>query len=752
MKTYKKRYHLVLLVIIMLFALQTPVMALATHSTAQTETSAVTEAEEEDGAISAYDNQKTFGISDELDGLSGNAKYVGSKYRQNYHLDLEKTGITEMLESGINMLANVVFGIYQFLATVTCSIVYFCLDFSFADLIAGFITKLQSSLINGVFKQLWYLAVVAMGFSLVGNMLKREFAEIFKNLAMVVGVTILSLLLVSHTETILTASTNITKSASTAIFTGLDTATGMSEDGSYAAVAAGSLWSDMIHEPWLTLEFGSLDPDGEVVDEILSLQKGSADRKEIVKDLNKETGCFDKSRGVDRLSMLLCYSIPFLMKMVVFIAIALLQVVGQVVAVFIMLLAFIVLVLAIIPRYGTSIISTWLEKFLDVHLSMLILSFLMALLIWINKLAYSLAGTIGWFIALVLQAVICVVLFMNYKTILFMLMHPRDGMSDINRMMRRMNGPGGGRNHSGRGSYEWEEDYPRRRRRSGRYEDDDDDGYDGDEDRYTHGGRTDPYEDSGYDGYADYGHGRGTSDRRPYSRSENERMRQGRRNYDGGNDAQPAETLQEPMVQGADTMSERADYEAIRNAPTSQELYDMFVNPQDVSADAGGTSDTNRVDGGTEEPLVKEEEHIVLHENENPEDKPAEDIPLVEWEGGHLEPPSEKEDTDNPDGDSQRLEEFDPAGEIKAGEQTRRADEQMEQLENLQPEHTGSNERPSDTAAPEEVIVDSTIPVSDVSETVEATETEETNPDISENNEVPDIPDEDYTESGDTGV
>lgn len=750
MKAYRKQWLQAFLVMIMLCMLLTPSVVLATDTTAQTETSVSTEAEEDDGAISAYDNQKTFGISDELDGLSGNAKYVGSKYRQNYHLDLEKTGITEMLESGINMLANVVFGIYQFLATVTCSIVYFCLDFSFAELIAGFITKLQSSLIGGVFKQLWYLSVVAMGFSLVGNMLKREFAEIFKNFAMVVGITILSLLLVSHTETILTASTNITKSASTAIFTGLDTATGMSEGGSYAAVAAGALWSDMIHEPWLTLEFGSLDPDSEVVDEILSLQKGSKDRKEIVKDLNKETGCFDKSRGVDRLSMLLCYSIPFLMKMVVFIAISLLQVVGQVLAVFIMLLAFIVLLLAIIPRYGPGIISTWLEKFLDVHLSMLILSFLMALLIWINKLAYSLAGTIGWFIALVLQAVICVVLFMNYKTILFMLMHPRDGMSDINRMMRRMNGPGGGRRHSG--GWEDEEDYPRRRRRGGRYEDDDyEDGYDDEEyeERDADDSGAEPYDDR-----SDRGYNRGNpSYRRPRpGESRNDRTGQRRGNGAEGYDTQPSETLQEPVVNGADMLADTPDYAAIRNAPTRQELYDMFVNPQNTKKDADNTSTTGSVDGETEELPENDEEHIMFNDNVNPIEKPKEDTEMVEWEGDSDDPPTENEPSISADVQSEQLEYLEPAEETEVNDRIRENNVQKEQPESLQAEPARSREKPLEMESENILQIEDTSNLEET-ETVDREEPADAKePEADELDDAVDIPVVDDVENDDVGA
>jgi len=257
-----------------------------------------------------------------------------------------------------------------------------------------------------------------------------------------------------------------------------------------------------------------------------------------------------------------------------------------------MLLAFIVLVLAMIPRYGTSIMGKWLEKFLDVHLSMLVLSFLMALLIWINKMAYTLAGTIGWFIAMVLQAVICVVLFMNYKTILFMLMHPRDGMSDINRMLHRMNRQGS-RGYQGN-TYDAEDDnYSGRRHRRREYEDYDDyepdDGYRGvpyysqrndgmGVDPY---GETDRYSHPRYPAY--YNRESGTVGYREPDMGDRSDSRQtGQVDASNGNinSRGSQETLQEPVIESADTMQDRPDYAAIRNAPSGQELYNMFENTE----------------------------------------------------------------------------------------------------------------------------------------------------------------------------
>ena len=549
--------------------------AIEAQTEAQTEIQTEAQAEEDERSSGNYNSKKTFGIDKELDGLAGDAKYLGSAYRQNYHLDLEKTGISDLADAAANGLANGLFSALQMFSMLVCSMVYFCLEFSLADTIAKFITELQRGLIGGVYKELWLFAIAIMGASIIGKLFKKELAEVFKDFIMVIFVTILSIMLMTHSDTVLTASTNITKSASNAIFTGLDNATGVTNGDSYARVAAGSLWADMIHVPWLSLEFGSVDVSEEVVETILSLEPGSADRKDVVKDMTKETGCFGKSRAWGRLGMLLCYSIPALLKGVTFIAIGLLQFLGQFLALFILLLAFVVLILAIVPHYGPSILQLWLGKFTDIHLSMIILSFLMAFLIWINKVVYGLSGDLGWLICLVIQAVACILLFLNYRTILFMLLNPRNGMSEMNRMIRRLNRQGG--YPGGGGGFR-----PFRPRSRGRgrstHDEYEEDFYDEDYEEY------DAYEQD-YDQGEYHGSGAGSDREDYYDRQAREYSQ-----FMGQNDAQPRYANGEADYQNADLSrndiddipntpdmpESQPDYAAIRNAPTQQELYHLF--------------------------------------------------------------------------------------------------------------------------------------------------------------------------------
>lgn len=580
---------------VLLLALWCSFQPATVHATeAQPPTEAQTEAvtgpetepqtEEEARQGGGYNSKQTFGIDTELDGLSGSAKYLGSQYRDHYSLDLEKTGITEILDAGLNAVANLLFYGIKLFGMLVCFVVNLCLNFSFADTFSGMITDIQSNLIAGVYGQLWLFAVMILSGFILIKLVKRDLAGILQDFAMVIFVSALSILMLYNSETVLTATTDLTKSISGSVFNSLD---GMLLDEpngkGYAENAAGALWVDLVHVPWLTLEFGDAQADGEMVEKILSLEPGSSDRKDIVEDMNDETGCFDKGRGIDRLGMLLCYLVPFILKIVVFTVVALLQMVGQFLAVFIILLATFVLVLALVPTYGTGVLHKWVEKFIDVHLSMIILSFLLALMLWLNKVLFSYAGTFGWFITLLIQSVLCLVLFMNFRTILHLLLHPRDGMQDLQRMMRMM----------------------ARQNRGGGYDRHGDHDYDKDKDSHSHGqnygGSQDPYHGQGayysqgtYDYqdpyYSQGSHGNGQPSYGVPYQMPPPSYGSGGQPY--GEDAQTARHYHTPDAGDYTPPPEQSardstDYDAIRRAPTQQELYDLYQEDERSARESG---------------------------------------------------------------------------------------------------------------------------------------------------------------------
>ena len=86
----------------------------------------------------------------------------------------------------------------------------------------------------------------------------------------VIFVLIMSILLVHDSATFLSYTSNITKSLSVQIMTGVsgvDIESGTSE---YAATAAGVLWVSLVHEPWKSLEFAGYDYADEDVEFFLT--------------------------------------------------------------------------------------------------------------------------------------------------------------------------------------------------------------------------------------------------------------------------------------------------------------------------------------------------------------------------------------------------------------------------------------------------------------------------------------------------
>lgn len=99
-------------------------------------------------------------ISDELDDLEGDGKYVGSEYRNNYQLDVEKLGVTEVAEKALNALANIVFSVISCLGFLTVAIFYHALSFDLAALLQPQIDSIQLALHDSVFTPLLQVALM----------------------------------------------------------------------------------------------------------------------------------------------------------------------------------------------------------------------------------------------------------------------------------------------------------------------------------------------------------------------------------------------------------------------------------------------------------------------------------------------------------------------------------------------------------------------------------------------------------------
>ena len=387
------------------------------------------EENERSGSGSNFDNgfksKDAFGIGGEFDNLGGDGKYLSSNYRNNYSLDIvENLNYSSNL---FNSMAGMLFSIVKNVGFLTCSAVYHALNFNLTELLAEELSYIQKSMVEGIFNPLWQLSFIAVGIVAIKKILKRNLRGVFEDIARVVMIIILSVVVSNYSVELLTFSGNVTKSISATIFTALEDSVGIHEDDSYAVVVTANIWNNLVHIPWKTFEFGVDNYTEEDVIKILYTEPDSKARKKVVKEYNKIEGnkAFVKGRGAGRIGDIIIYLIPFFIKCVLFILLAILNIVLQFLAIVVMILAVVVLFMCLMPFFGFKVINTWLEKFMEVHLSMFIVSLFTALVLWIDRVMFRYIGEMGWLVVIVIQSIICVVLFLCRDKIMQIFLRPK---------------------------------------------------------------------------------------------------------------------------------------------------------------------------------------------------------------------------------------------------------------------------------------------------------------------------------------
>ena len=342
-------------------------------------------------------------ISDELDDLEGDGKYVGSEYRNNYQLDVEKLGVTEVAEKALNALANIVFSVISCLGFLTVAIFYHALSFDLAALLQPQIDSIQLALHDSVFTPLLQVALMGAIVLAITKYAKRDFSGLLGQLGKVIFIMVLSLMIVRDSATLLSYATSVTKSVSVSILTGISGTNVESNINNYSASAAGILWVSLVHEPWKSLEFGEYDYTSEDVEFFLSTssEKDRADRVEEM--MEGDSGPFAKGRSATRIGQGLIILITMSVKCVVYMLVAIMYIVFQLIAVFFTMMAPLILLLALIPGYDFEILGIWVRKIIETQIGVLIITFLMGVMIMIDGLLYNLASEMGWFVVLILQ-------------------------------------------------------------------------------------------------------------------------------------------------------------------------------------------------------------------------------------------------------------------------------------------------------------------------------------------------------------
>lgn len=362
-----------------------------------------------------------------------------------YYFDLEKLDILDTFYTAINAVANLVWNIIKLLTKLVMMIMYVSLNFDAGELLSPYLSGIQSTIHDSLFEPLFVLAFCGMAVILLKRMFVRDLMGAFGDIVKVVVIVVLSVALVEKSDSALSMITGVTKEASVEILMGINDNTGISEGDSddesaaatdFALSAAAMLWTNLVEEPWLYLEFAGTDPTEEDIKNFLNIANppGSENRADLVANYTGAAVCFEKGRALVRLACLLVYFIPFIVKFALYTAVAGIQLIMQIITVVYMLIAPVILLLAMLPGYENAI-NKWLRKMLEAQLGILIITFLLGIIIKVDSLLYGLMDSMGGFLVVcIIQMVVMVGIYFGRNKIMGMLAAAQDVGHTLNHM------------------------------------------------------------------------------------------------------------------------------------------------------------------------------------------------------------------------------------------------------------------------------------------------------------------------------
>ena len=235
-----------------------------------------------------------------FEGASGWGKFMGDKYRENYYLDAGDVGTFDLLSKGINMFANIIFYITVLITWLGLNVFNLCFGSDITDFFSSVLDKVSSSLQSGVLNNFFMIMFMLSLISVVIFYVKRNYAAIFTQLLIVAVIGAIPLALTSsQIRNFVAETTSLSREIGASLISNMNDST---EDTSFENTESsktemlGSMWSNLIHKPWIVLEFdGKYDTNysgnsevDKLSEDILSLDEDSSDRKEIVKEHVKD--------------------------------------------------------------------------------------------------------------------------------------------------------------------------------------------------------------------------------------------------------------------------------------------------------------------------------------------------------------------------------------------------------------------------------------------------------------------------------
>lgn len=373
-----------------------------------------------------------------FEGASGWGKFMGDKYRENYYLDAGDVGTFDLLSKGINMFANIIFYITVLITWLGLNVFNLCFGSDITDFFSSVLDKVSSSLQSGVLNNFFMIMFMLSLISVVIFYVKRNYAAIFTQLLIVAVIGAIPLALTSsQIRNFVAETTSLSREIGASLISNMNDST---EDTSFENTESsktemlGSMWSNLIHKPWIVLEFdGKYDTNysgnsevDKLSEDILSLDEDSSDRKEIVKEHVKDVSY------TGRFASTLLLAAITIVKVVILIIIGVMQIFLQILAVGMVLLLPLFLLLAIVPFFGGLDLLKFLgEKYLGIQIGIVLLSFVISFLMLIDSvtLDFLMKLKASFIVALMIQTVCWILLVVNRKIVISSLMRLQERIS-----------------------------------------------------------------------------------------------------------------------------------------------------------------------------------------------------------------------------------------------------------------------------------------------------------------------------------
>jgi len=365
------------------------------------------------------DDALTPGMDDAAES-SGDSNFI--EYRDNYILDTEKISFFKNpMSTTFDGAANGLFTLQKGLATIQIYLFQIALEANIQDLLEQFITPFIDSMRTIIFEGFSVFFISLCALLLLIKLAANRQAQAISGLLQILLVVTLAFVFYNHPVEMMQMAGDVTNEVSDAVLEGPYSAingsgTSTSMEGKVAAL----VWNVMVHKPWQTAEFGSIETAETYEDDILKYAPESDERKELVKKLAEEEGLFSKSLShqLERIFTLLVLGTLNLLIFLFLTAFCVLIVGYQFLTLGYMMLGVFVFMLALIPYFGTEIVKRWALRIAAACGTKILLAFILSLLLVFMDAMYSFIDTEGLLYTLFMIIVIIGMIYTKRKEIL----------------------------------------------------------------------------------------------------------------------------------------------------------------------------------------------------------------------------------------------------------------------------------------------------------------------------------------------